>query len=64
MPTYTETKTRFWGKGSNQIYKWAQDGDEGVFFARVFGYDYENATEDDWNDWECDFDSYRVGNMC
>ena len=66
MPIYTEILTRFTGKGSKKIYDWAQvaDGDAGTFFAQVFGYDYENATEDDWDDWESDFDSYRLGNAC
>ena len=66
MPIYTEVLTRFTGRGSKKIYDWAQvaDGDAGTFFAQVFGYDYENATEDDWEDWESDFDSYRLGNAC
>ncbi len=63
MPIYTEIVTRFKGKGSKKIYEWAQGGDEGIFFARVFGYDYENATEDDWKKWEADFNSYRTGDM-
>ena len=61
MPIYTEILTRFTGKGSRKIYDWAQDGSEGVFFARVFGYDYENATEDDWKKWEADFNCFRLG---
>lgn len=32
-----------------------------MFFARVFGYDYENATEDDWKKWESDFTCFRLG---
>ena len=63
MPIYTEIVTTFKGEGSRKIHEWAQGGDEGVFFARVFGYDYENATEEDWDEWEYDFDSYRTGNM-
>ena len=61
MPIYTEILTKFTGKGSKKIYEWAQGGDEGVFFARVFGYDYENATEDDWKKWESDFTCFRLG---
>lgn len=61
MPIYTEILTKFTGKGSKKIYDWAQDGSEGVFFARVFGYDYENATEDDWKKWESDFTCFRLG---
>ena len=61
MPIYTEILTRFTGRGSKKIYDWAQDGSEGVFFARVFGYDYENATEDDWKKWESDFNCFRLG---
>ncbi len=66
MPIYTEVLTRITGKGSKKIYDWVQAADEdaGVFFAQVFGYDYENATKDDWDKWEYDFDSYRLGNAC
>ena len=63
MPIYCESITKFWGEGTNQIYEWAQDGDEGVFFARVFGHDYENASDDDWDLWEDEYISYRLCNM-
>ena len=54
---------KFWGKGSRQIYEWAKENaDEGVFFARVFGYDYENADEDEWDSWEEDFGTDRLCN--
>ena len=54
---------KFWGKGSKQIYEWAkEDADEGVFFTRVFGYDYENADEDEWDSWAEDFGTDRLCN--
>ena len=60
MPIYAESKTRFWGEGSNTILKWATGGDDGVFFERIFGCENRDVPED-WL--ERKSDSYRLCNM-
>ena len=60
MPIFTESKTRFWGEGSDTILKWATNGSEGAFFERIFGCENRDVPED-WL--ESKSDSYRLCNM-
>lgn len=60
MPIITESKTRFWGEGSDSILKWATNGSEGAFFERIFGCENRDVPED-WL--ESKSDSYRLCNM-
>ena len=60
MPIYTESLTKFWGEGSETILEWATDGNEGVFFKRIFGCESQDVSEEEM---EKRTDCCRLGDM-